>query len=273
MNNVNNYQKLDDNLILNNLIDFLYFKDNIELSKTNKNNRLLFKKVLKKNKIKKIIIGSIFRPKLWSEFEHVLNSLEPPENLMIPPDMIEILDYSITKNTIKYRYIPVGRYKHIFYPILNEKIKLLSIHIQYPQIISPIVENIDIFYNKWEKIKDNSHIVYSVNYIHPLLKYSLFKTVNILAFSFMFFLCYFIFVFFFILMKNNFMVKDSELININLEINDKNMYYDYNDIGFVPIFNLKQKFILLDSEFIINTFSYQENDNLNMCYNNFTLNY
>ena len=91
--------------ILNNLIDFLYFKDNIELSKTNKNNRLLFKKVLKKNKIKKIIIGSIFRPKLWSEFEHVLNSLEPPENLMIPPDIIQILDYSITKNTIINSFI------------------------------------------------------------------------------------------------------------------------------------------------------------------------
>ncbi len=265
-NKFNNYQNLEDNLILNNLIDFLSYQDNIELSKTNKNNRLLFKKAIKNDKITKIIIGSIYRPKIWSEFQNILNNLEPPENLLIPPDMIQILDYSITKKQIKYRYIPVGIYKNIYYPILNDKVKLMSIQVQHPQFITPIYENIEDFFNKWEKIIDNSHIVYSINYIHPLLKYFFIRVTNIIFFSFMFFLCYFIFVFFFILMKNNFMVENNlnpnnfinnHLINIdNIDLiysfqnnNTYNNLYEYNDQALIPIILIKNKNLVILNNF------------------------
>ncbi len=259
----NYYEKMDDNLIMNQLFDYINYNDLKELSKTNKNNHILFKKSLKNNKIKKIMIGSIYRPKLWSEFQQILNSLDPPENLEEPPDMIQIIDYSNTKNTIRYKYVPVGTYKNIFYPILDEKIKLLSFQIKYPQFVTPLVEDIDKFYEKWEKIENNSHIVYSIKYIHPLLKYSLYKMTNFLAFTLLFFLGYIIFVFFFILMKNNFMVKDEvSLTNLSSHFDMKDNILNSNK-------NYYKNIILIDNRINLYSFdliNYQKSKNTNYIY-------
>jgi hypothetical protein len=255
----NPFKKIDKHLIMNQIFDYLYFKDIVQLSKTNQEFYKMFKLTLEKNKIKKLILNSIYRPKLWSEFQFILNNLNPPENLTVPPDMIQLLDYSTTKNTIKYKYIPVGIYKNIFYPVLNQNIKILSYQVQYPRLITPMIEKMDDFFNNFEKIEDNSKMVYSIQYIHPLLKFTIYRYMNIIFFTAMIFLAYFIFVFTFLLMKNNFLKSDDQIIYFSSDINyNNNFEFDYNNPSFVTLYKPLNK----DFIFYINNSNYNEN----ICY-------
>ncbi len=260
MNNL--FEKIDSNLVSNELFSYLYYEDIIQLGKTNKQNHHLIKNAIKLNHIKKIKIGDIYQPKIWNEFRKVLESLNPPEYLSVPPDFIQILDYSNSKNTIKFKYIPIGIYKNIFYPVLNNNIKILSYRVQYPNRITHIVENMDQFFNVWEKVEDNSNIVYSIQYIHPLLKYTIYRYLNIILFTSLFFLAYFIFVFFFILIKNNFLQSNNDdSIHFYQNYHDIeklesfNNYIDkfeYNDASTLPIFYLKKNIIFLVNQSFVN---------------------
>ena len=159
----------DPSIILYHIYPQLSLKDAYQLSLTNHLFHHLFHKAIENKLILKLSPKFIFKLKDKINIQYC-----------------KIIEYSITKNSIKYRFIPYGRYQNVTWPITNRKTLFLSTEVHHPQFISPQISTISHFLLNWEKIPDNSHYIYSIEYIHPLFFASLQRTL------------YFIYIFFFL---------------------------------------------------------------------------
>ncbi len=244
--------KLDENMISENIFEYLYLEDINHLSQTNKKINQLFKKSIKNNLIKNITKKQIYIQKKWDEF----------------PQYVKIIDYSTNKNYVKYKFIPTGCIiplqnrnpnfgvledareflnpkMNIHYPIPNHKTYILSKNIKNPQFILPIVTSFESFYEDFHLTHNNSSIVYSIQYLHPHIKKFIFKIFYNFVILSLYFLLYVVFIFFSLLIKgpsfHNYLIIQviplnpiiiEDLIFTNITYYDNFLYYqesEYNN--------------------------------------------
>lgn len=159
----------DPSIILYHIYPQLSLIDAYQLSLTNHLFNNLFHKAIREKLILKLSPNFIFKLK---------NNINT--------QYCKIIEYSITKNTIKYRFISYGRYENITWPIITRKTLYLSMEVHHPQFVTPQLSSLSHFLSNWERISDNSHYIYSIEYIHPLFFASLQRSM------------YFMYIFFFL---------------------------------------------------------------------------
>ncbi len=170
----------DPSIILYHIYPQLSLQDAYQLSLTNQLFYSLFQKAIHDKIILQLSPNFVFKLKD-----------------KINTQYCKIIEYSTTKNMIKFRFVPYGRYQNVTWPIQSRKILFFTTEVHYPQFISPQVSSLSHFLLNWEKVPDNSYFIYSLEYIHPLLFTSLQRTLHIiygfLFLSFIFFIIFFTF--------------------------------------------------------------------------------
>ncbi len=168
----------DPSIILYHIYPQLSLQDAYQLSLTNQLFHSLFQKAIRDKIILQLSPNFIFKLKDKIHIQYC-----------------KIIDYSITKNIIRFKFIPYGRYQNVTWPIQTRKILLFTSEVHYPEFISPQVSSLTHFLLNWEKIPDNSYYIYSLEYIHPLF----FATLHRCLYSvYIFFFLSFVFIIFFL---------------------------------------------------------------------------
>ncbi len=168
----------DPSIILYHIYPQLSLQDAYQLSLTNQLFHSLFQKAIRDKIILQLSPNFIFKLKDKIHIQYC-----------------KIIDYSITKNIIRFKFIPYGRYQNVTWPIQTRKILFFTSEVHYPQFISTQVSSLSHFLLNWEKIPDNSYYIYSLEYIHPLF----FATLHHFLYSvYIFFFLSFVFIIFFL---------------------------------------------------------------------------
>jgi hypothetical protein len=192
----------DSSIILYHIYPQLSLKDAYQLSLTNQLFHSLFQKAIHDKIILQLSTNFVFKIKD-----------------KINTQYCKIIEYSTTKNTIKFRFVPYGRYHNVTWPILSKKILFFTTEVHHPQFISPQVSSLSFFLLNWEKVNDNSYYIYSLEYIHPLLYSSIQRT---LYFVYIFLFLSFIFFIFFI-----------TILGFNVLFYPPQISYEHNPIIFI----------------------------------------